>query len=183
ERHAQLSFERDTGHGFGMLLGAVVSAPLTAFLDSAQRCFGAIDQGIRVVAILGVQRDAAACRDGHVLALQREWLREESVEMLVEGLYVACVGPVHRLQQRERAAAEVRQMLRVLEPPLETVGEQLQKLIAAVAAEGVIDGAEILQVEHRDRVLRAGAAGLLEYPAESLAEEGALRQTRQHVEI
>src|SRR6185437_8324881 len=105
-----------------------------------------------------------------ILALQRKWLREELVELLVERLHVRCPRPVHRLQQGERPAGEVSQELRILETPLEAVGEQLQKLVAAMAAEGVIDGAEILQVEYRDGVVRAGAARLPQYPADPLAK-------------
>src|SRR5690606_13439928 len=56
------------------------------------------------------------------------------------------------------------------------VREELQRLVAALVAEAVVDQLEIVQIDEQQRTLAAAAAGLRQALAQHLAEGAAVEQ-------
>ena len=83
----------------------------------------------------------------------------------------------------EGSAAEMRELLGVGEMPLEPVRHALQEPIAGVPSEGVVDDAQVFDVEHGHREPRQAVGAALEQTAQALAEQRALGEPRQRLEI
>src|SRR5688500_979787 len=66
---------------------------------------------------------------------------------------------------------------------LETVGDLLEKQVARMPSEGIIETRELLDVEHRHRRRSAAAEAWLECPHQALAEKPAFGETGQRIEI
>src|ERR1700722_883447 len=83
----------------------------------------------------------------------------------------------------EGAAAEVCELLRVGVMALEPVGDALQEPITGVPSEGVVDDAQVLDVEPGPLEPRQALSAALEQAAQALAEQRALGESGQRLEV
>ena len=139
------------GRYFSPVLLALRSAA-SAFCTSALASLPL--SGITREAALHVHRDAAAI-DGERRAEHFDHLLLHPVHGFV---FVA--GGFH--DEAKGAAAEMRQQFGGIEVALQAIGHLLQQQVAGVPAEGIVDGRQLFDVEHRHRRRAAPADARLE---------------------
>ncbi len=71
----------------------------------------------------------------------------------------------------ERSAADVRQLLAGLEAALQTVRDVLQQQVAGMPAEGIVDDAQLLDVDDRHGVASAPLRRVAEQARQAIAEQ------------
>ena len=81
----------------------------------------------------------------------------------------------------ELVTAETREQLVRLEHGSEPGGDLLEERVTVVVAEGVVDGAEVVEVDEQDRNGRLRVAGVCPDLVESLVEHGPVWQAGQVV--
>ena len=152
-------------------------------LGAAQRGLGILHERVGVVAIVRIARKAAFHIDRDSTAIHGERRAEDFGHLLLH--------PVHRLvfvarglhDETESAATEVREQFGRVQMALEAVGDLLQQQVAGMPAEGIVEGREVLDVEHRDRRRTAPADARFERPHQAFAEQAALGEASQRIEV
>ncbi len=118
------------------------------------------DEGLDVVAVVRVERDADARLDLDGQSGERERRLEPRADSFGQhqgaGL-VPCAGR----DDRELVSAQARHGVRVANERLEPLGQGLEEQVAALVAERVVDLLEAVEVEEQHGDTRSDAAGLL----------------------
>ena len=89
-----------------------------------------------------------------------------------QGVAVGPTGP----DEGELVTADTREQLVRLEHGFEPGGDLLEQGVTVVVAEGVVDGAEVVEVDEQDRNGRLRVAGVCPDLVESLVEHGPVWQ-------
>src|SRR5690606_38561950 len=154
---------------------------LARILRVRERRFRPIEQGVRVLSVVRVERHSGSDRQPYLLLQQVERLVEQGVDAAHERVGLVAPAVELPLHGGVRAAAEIREAARLVEMVLEPLRRELQREIARAPAETVVQDAQSLDVEHEDRErLAVGVADGLGKP---LQIQSTLRQRGDRIEV
>ncbi len=148
-----------------------------------QRRLGVLHQLIGFAAVLRIAGDTAFDRDGDFASVDKERRVEQLQDALVEAVQLVLGVLSQGGDGNERTAAQMCQAIRVGTVGLQAVGNYLEKPVAGVPSEGVVDHAQVIDVEDLDGQLRQALGSPNQQPAQALAEQRPLGQSRQRIEI
>ncbi len=183
QRRAQPIFHPDAFGERRVHFQAVVEVLLAGGLGFLQGRLGVLHQLIGLAAVLRIAGDTAFDGDGDFASVDDEWGVEQLQDALVEAVQLV-LGVLSQCGDgNERTAAQMRQPIRVGTVGLQPVGDHLQKPVACVPAEGVVDHTQVIDVEDLDGELRQALGSTNQQPAQAFAEQRPLGQSRQRIEI
>ena len=145
-----------------------------------QRRIGAGEHGVAILAVLGEDTDADACRDRQRLAGNGEGHGDGIENALGEGEGVALVAEVGH-HEAEFVAAQPADGIAFPHLQLQATTHFDQDLVADRRAERVVEHPETVEVEQDQRRAPLEAAGGEQCLVEAVGEQGAVGQAGQRV--
>jgi len=152
------------------------------FLGLVHRLVGVAQQGVRVLLVLRVERDADAGRDLDADVAQLHRLGDGvqyPLQAVAAGLQVGQAGQ----QQHELVAAEARQGVAALQRVLQPLGDLYQQPVADLVAVAVVDRLEAVQIHEADRQPVAAALRLGDGLPHALGQQHAVGEVGERVVV
>ena len=120
---------------------------------------GVLEQGRRVVRIVGKHAHADAAGDEQLVAVDRDRAGQRVDQLLRAGRHLLHVA--HRAHQHgELVAAQAGDDVALAQARAEALGDLLQQHVAGLVPEGVVDVLEAVEVDEQRRELLAVARGV-----------------------
>ncbi len=171
ERAAQAVLERDPLQGLGVHDGVeelvVVAALLLGLVHGGIR---ALDERLGVDAVLGEDADSDRCGDVELAPFDMEGIADGFEDLLGDERGVLGMTELGQ-EQRELVAAEAGHRVAVAHARLNPRRHGLQKLVADVVAEGIVDDLETIEVEEQHGHARVVTLGVGDGHADAVFEQ------------
>jgi hypothetical protein len=151
QRGAQPVLHANAARELGIHLNAVMQVLLARDFRPFQCRFRILYQLVRFAPVLGVAGNPALDRHHDLASVDAERAVKYADDLVMQGARLIFGLLRHGAHADERAAAQVRKLLRVRILPFQAIRHALQQPISRMAAEGIIDDAQVIDVEDRQR--------------------------------
>src|SRR5579863_60899 len=183
ERAPQMRLELEAlRHQRIQLVREELEVVASAVLRAIHRRIGMFEQSRGVLAILGMQGDTDAAAHEELALLDDPGLRDRT-EHLAHELPDAVRPPVPVDEQHELIATEPSDRVAVAHTRAKSARHALQKLIAEVMSETVVDELEPIEIHEGDRDAPPGAGRGQQCLLQPVLQQRAIRQPRERVVV
>ena len=182
EGAAQAMLQGEPGRQLRAEVEAMVMVLLAGGLCLTQSCFGILHERLRIRARGTAAGKTRFDRYGDIVGFYPEWPLEQSNDVLLQLAKrgVLSIG-VHE-EHPKATGAHVGERVRVESCP-QAVGNQGEQVVARMSALRVIDDAQMLDVDDRDRGLRFFRLARCQPGRQAFAEQDPFGKSRQRVEV
>lgn len=165
----------------GPQVGGKDAVSVTALgLGLVHRQIGILENFVHVLAMRADQRDAEACRGVDPVAGDVDRVGQGGYDPSGQGFRFRNVGdPL--LQKGELVAAEAGQGRVLVDQQLQPLGDRLQKLIADIMAERIVDGLEAVDIQKVQRMHAPRPCRLQQQRLDAVRQIGPVGQAGQPV--
>ncbi len=137
----------------------------------------------RVRPVRGEHRDAGLAGQAQLRGVRAERCRKDAARPVDDGARDVVLRAGFGDDRDDLVESHPRRATRVAQRLHQPADQRLQHLIADVAAEGIVDVLEAVDVEHDEREIVLAARGRFEIRAEPLQQQRAVRKTGERIVI